>query len=517
METNRKSVIVCGFVVLLCLGGNAWAAHAYAYASVSDGGANGANGSDNDWGFGQATASISVSCTCNPFCGGIAQTTSRAYVSNGVIHEEAGTANNIVVAGHDYTNTGTADYDAIVFIACLQGAIANCELAIDPGTSICLPQSDMANRASIDIAIIAGDSTVASGYFSLAGNGTTSGSGIYETSNFDVTLENDMWTAEYNGPETVQVELPANTYFNLSFKTVSDCNIPEPLPADANEPGYVIQDVSLAFPATSEVIMVDPNSLVAHLKLDDLHIHTTCDDSPGRFFPGTLNEDQGQGSPTWTIGKMGSAIRFEGDQGTTGQYLTITEPNLPVLESFTIAFWMKPDDMAPDQAKAIILERGDNAGKGFLISKEQQSNGEMHFQIGSGDPNTTIIVEYMYEPNEWVHIAWTFDSDSGTQKVYKDGQLEQSDSVTSGTADAPGLIRLGKSIISQPQRQYNGLLDNFQIFNYVLSEEEIAQLLCSEPIPGDLNSDCKENLLDFSIFAADWLKCNLLVQNLCSN
>jgi hypothetical protein len=38
---------------------------------------------------------------------------------------------------------------------------------------------------------------------------------------------------------------------------------------------------------------------------------------------------------------------------------------------------------------------------------------------------------------------------------------------------------------------------------------------CAEPIPADLNGDCKVDFADFAIMASSWLDCNLVPQSAC--
>ncbi|MFH1884641.1 MAG: DUF3344 domain-containing protein [Planctomycetota bacterium] len=44
---------------------------------------------------------------------------------------------------------------------------------------------------------------------------------------------------------------------------------------------------------------------------------------------------------------------------------------------------------------------------------------------------------------------------------------------------------------------------------------EIARPYCREPIPGDVNNDCRVDFIDFAIMALHWLDCNLEPQSAC--
>jgi len=66
---------------------------------------------------------------------------------------------------------------------------------------------------------------------------------------------------------------------------------------------------------------------------------------------------------------------------------------------------------------------------------------------------------------------------------------------------------------------YEGLLDKVSIYSYALSQIDVAVLytdvmtgesICMEQIKHDYNGDCRVDILDFAMFAADWLECNLV-------
>ncbi len=37
----------------------------------------------------------------------------------------------------------------------------------------------------------------------------------------------------------------------------------------------------------------------------------------------------------------------------------------------------------------------------------------------------------------------------------------------------------------------------------------VLEAVCTKPIVGDLNNDCKVDFLDLAILASSWLQCNL--------
>jgi hypothetical protein len=70
--------------------------------------------------------------------------------------------------------------------------------------------------------------------------------------------------------------------------------------------------------------------------------------------------------------------------------------------------------------------------------------------------------------------------------------------------------------------QWNGLIDNLEIYNYALSRVDVA-VLYTDAVPGakvctsdpvvddaDLNDDCIVNLKDLAEFAVQWLECYIV-------
>jgi hypothetical protein len=75
--------------------------------------------------------------------------------------------------------------------------------------------------------------------------------------------------------------------------------------------------------------------------------------------------------------------------------------------------------------------------------------------------------------------------------------------------------------------QFEGLIDEVNIWNYVLEPYQIAELyidvmtdtkICLADLgPEDLNGDCDINMTDFAMMAAKWLDCNIVPDCISSN
>lgn len=57
--------------------------------------------------------------------------------------------------------------------------------------------------------------------------------------------------------------------------------------------------------------------------------------------------------------------------------------------------------------------------------------------------------------------------------------------------------------------QYDVVPDGGDVTIELTEQASEQQVVCAKPLEGDLNNDCKVDLLDFALFAAHWLDCNL--------
>ncbi len=120
---------------------------------------------------------------------------------------------------------------------------------------------------------------------------------------------------------------------------------------------------------------------------------------------------------------------------------------------------------------------------------------------------------------QWHYCVATRDAQTGQIRVYVDGSLEAAGSAPLGTKDEPQVLRMGS--LQTNQNFFAGQIDEVKLYNYPLSEMEIAGLynlttgrsVCvTSARPDakyDLNGDCIVNLGDLAQIAAQWLNCGL--------
>lgn len=135
---------------------------------------------------------------------------------------------------------------------------------------------------------------------------------------------------------------------------------------------------------------------------------------------------------------------------------------------------------ADNKMAAIISCLDDSKKQGFAFYLFSQ--GKFGFSIYINGEKKTITPSTFFPQYEWVHLCATVDGESGTIALYQNGQKVASNSYAQGTiTPMTGNLFLGKSYKDVLAGQfylntYNGILDDIQIYNAVLSESEIQDL-----------------------------------------
>lgn len=243
-------------------------------------------------------------------------------------------------------------------------------------------------------------------------------------------------------------------------------------------------------------------------------IHYTFDgnvtDSSGNGLDGTLFGDE----PNFVNDAIfGQALWFDG----TSDYVQCPSDldlALPAFNDFslgmTITVWAKPD-AAAGWARFVDIGNGPGVDNIFLTREGTTSN--LIYNNNSGVVNAGGEIAL----NEWQMFAATVD-EAGSVVLYANGLPVQT-----GTVGIPAITPRITNYIGESHYEgdafYSGLMDDVQVWNYALTEDNIADMYaagvgdyCRYPdIPGqfDYNGNCIVDLADFAEFAANWLNSGL--------
>jgi len=234
--------------------------------------------------------------------------------------------------------------------------------------------------------------------------------------------------------------------------------------------------------------------LTGHVTQADLVHHYqgegNAQDSVGSL-DGTWN-----GNEAYDTGIVGQAFNLDGDK-TADTGVQFSGPGIPTSGDWTIAFWMK---------------NGSVTGLAVPVSQGHANFDGVAFQFGawyqpvlaiSGlndaptlENDTIQYEDYSDTDTDWRHVALTHNSTTMTNTMYLDGALanaqiynkDTSQRPTSPVVDMPDStwqapftnigpdpLRFGDDV-QNPNRNWNGLLDDVQIADFAASASRISDL-----------------------------------------
>ena len=179
---------------------------------------------------------------------------------------------------------------------------------------------------------------------------------------------------------------------------------------------------------------------------------TTIDAASGPY-SGTMN-----GGVNWTEGKYGTALHLDGTSG----YIDIGAPD--VQDEWTIGMWVNREAAEENNAALISGTQGE-------LKVEQYKDTKKVGVTKYGEVDAAF--DYELPEGEWVHLTFTGNSEG--VNLYVNGEYSgHLDVVMNGPAN-----RIGANSQSglADMGYMKGSVDDLQIYNSVLSEEEIAEMM----------------------------------------
>jgi hypothetical protein len=229
-------------------------------------------------------------------------------------------------------------------------------------------------------------------------------------------------------------------------------------------------------------------SLLLRYDFEDPSTATMVRDVSSKGKNGTLSD-----VAAWTAdGRNGRGIKLVNGAtaATTTQYVSIPSQVLAGVSSFTIATWVKFDQIA-DFARIFDLGNGPIPGatRWAFLTVTGGDGVRANLYGGGGPPSSdplreNVVVSGVGAPTRalptsaWKHIAVT--GSAGVNKLYIDGALVATNSagpdvLPSEMEPLGGFSWLGKSRFAADPG-LNASLDDFRIYNRVFTDTEIADL-----------------------------------------
>jgi hypothetical protein len=254
---------------------------------------------------------------------------------------------------------------------------------------------------------------------------------------------------------------------------------------DIADVGYMAQewlrsDVNLA--AIVELQEPCDANLVAHWTLDG----DPCDSSSYNHH-GSL-----EGNYSWVVGYDDEhpAIEFT---GSGGRLLVPDDDNTPALRpehQVSVSAWVYFSDGQSD-ARAIV--KGEDDHEAYEV--EIKGTDDFVFRIGDTNGTNRPTVEGDVRPDEWLHVAGTYDRND--LKCYLNGELEDSRdaNVPLLSQNTYGLAIGNRS--DATDKPFIGAVDEVCVYDYGLSHGEVAWLATDGTGFTKLNSQA--NIYDLEV------------------
>ena len=191
--------------------------------------------------------------------------------------------------------------------------------------------------------------------------------------------------------------------------------------------------------------------------------------------------------------------------------------------SYSVSLWFKPDAWSGTQ---YLAKKGNtySSDDGWSIFLARDDTLFVRGNFGEDDDARLGVSIADISDDQWHHVVLVIDQETGLWQAYLDGAGSGSSGNENGwiTGEGGGITQLfptGSSFDCDNTLQlangYQGLLDDFAIFDWALTEEEVLALFedgvspndmisPNDPIPGDANGDGRVDGSDVTILAGSW-------------
>ncbi|MGB3073369.1 MAG: LamG domain-containing protein, partial [Candidatus Moraniibacteriota bacterium] len=207
------------------------------------------------------------------------------------------------------------------------------------------------------------------------------------------------------------------------------------------------------------------SGLAGYWKLDE-NTGTSAGDASTGGHTGTLT-----GGPTWTTGRIGSAVNFEGVNDEIG---VSDEPALDfgVGEAFSYAGWFNLS--AVDGNEPLVMKSANDVSQGYGLFIHTTDLFNIMLNDATDDCSDYVDLNTTLT-GAWHHYVWSVDT-SHISRLYVDGTLRlTTDCSVSGDLSNADDLSLGWMYAGTSQ-YFSGKQDDVRLYNRVLSADEVGQL-----------------------------------------
>jgi len=225
--------------------------------------------------------------------------------------------------------------------------------------------------------------------------------------------------------------------------------------------------------AKGDVWNLSVGKLVGWWKFDG-----NADDSSGNGYNGAE-----KGDPTYVIGKIGQAISFDGE----GDYVDFGNPTSLDFGTgdWSVSAWIKTTHSGTadeNENKCTVFAKGGDqiGGIRYTMAVNEVQSGMITLTTDDDVAKIQTTSSAIVNDNVWHHVVGT--RNAGELRIYVDAVLDGTNTLParydlSGTSQHSAYVGvIMDNNIAALIKYYVGLIDDFRIYNYALSESEIKTL-----------------------------------------
>ena len=211
-----------------------------------------------------------------------------------------------------------------------------------------------------------------------------------------------------------------------------------------------------------------PGGLVAAYSFDE-NTGTTVRDTSG-------NGNNGTGANiTWTTGKYGSAISFN---GTSSMVTVPNSASLGLTTGITAEAWINPATLGAVWRTVVLKEQPSNLVYSLYASNDgQKPSADLWIAAGDRELRGPATLTR----SVWTHLAMTYDG--ATQRLFVNGAQVASRAQTGAVSTSSGVLRIGGNTIWG--EWFSGVIDEVRLYNRALTATEI-QADMNAPVGGSV-------------------------------
>lgn len=276
-------------------------------------------------------------------------------------------------------------------------------------------------------------------------------------------------TTATNSPEVTDMVSPTGT---LTTTTLLTTPMISPTPTPTVTLSLTPTPTPTLSPSYSSTPKTTPGGMSLWYRFDGAQI---ASDASGNEVDGALVD-----TPERVEGAIGKGISLDG----VNDFIECGKSKSLQPSSISVAFWIQRTDSWNDKERIVYWAKpnGNYVGNGWFVTSNDTGAQRFAILMCVDGLNYFYVKEepdQFFPINTWVHITLTFDSETDSYKIYKNGEIQpvsiygKPESIT----PSPDIKYLGYNSPGYNNSFFHGKLDEFRIYNYILTQDEVKALV----------------------------------------